>query len=77
MRKVSPDVPPNVGPALAAWRKASHLTQAQIAQAAGVDVSTVHNWERSRSQPLIGHIPRLAAAFQIPSLTLFASMIPQ
>jgi transcriptional regulator with XRE-family HTH domain len=59
---------------LAARRKAVGLSQEQLAEALGVDRSTVVRWERGDTAPQPWHRPRLAAALRISVDDLAALM---
>jgi transcriptional regulator with XRE-family HTH domain len=47
-------------------RKARGLSQERLAQAVGVDTSTVARWERAETDPLAAYRPRLAEALNVP-----------
>jgi transcriptional regulator with XRE-family HTH domain len=50
---------------LAQRRKAVGLSQERLAEAVGVDRSTVVRWERAKTEPQPWHRPRLAAALSV------------
>lgn len=50
---------------LAERRKAMGLSQERLAQAVGVDTSTVARWERGETEPQAIHRPRLAEALKV------------
>lgn len=51
---------------LAGRRKAMGLSQERLAEAVGVDASTVARWERGETEPLAVHRPRMAEALNVP-----------
>lgn len=55
---------------LAEWRKTMGFTQEGLAEAIGVDRSTVVRWERGETEPQPWHRPRLATALAISTDTL-------
>jgi transcriptional regulator with XRE-family HTH domain len=60
------DVPTKaMGAMLRALREAAGLSQDQLAQAAGVPVGTLRNWEYGRREPLLSAAGRLAAALGV------------
>jgi transcriptional regulator with XRE-family HTH domain len=50
---------------LAERRKAMGLSQERLAEAVGVDASTVARWERGETDPLAVYRPRLAKALSV------------
>jgi transcriptional regulator with XRE-family HTH domain len=46
-------------------RKAMGLSQERLAEAVGVDTSTVARWERGETEPLAVHRPRMAEALKV------------
>ena len=52
----------NVGDRLQKARQAAGLSQPQLAEAAGVPVGTLRNWEQGRRVPLLDTAKRVADA---------------
>jgi transcriptional regulator with XRE-family HTH domain len=59
---------------LAERRKAMGLSQERLAEAVGVDASTVARWERGETEPLAVYRPRLAEALNV-SLEEFGELL--
>lgn len=57
--------------ALVLARRGAGKTQAQAAEALGVDPDTVSNWEQARSEPRASQIMRLALFYEVPAGNLF------
>jgi transcriptional regulator with XRE-family HTH domain len=51
-------------------RKAMGLSQERLAEAVGVDTSTVARWERGETEPQAVHRPRMAEALKVPVETV-------
>lgn len=51
---------------LAAARTNAGLTQSQVAEALGVAISTVRNWETGKNTPKIKHACALSDLYKIP-----------
>jgi transcriptional regulator with XRE-family HTH domain len=65
-----------MGNRLSDIRRAKGFSQTQLAEAAGVPVGTLRNWERGRRQPLLEAAARLAAALGV-SLDRLAGLTPK
>ena len=56
----------DLGSRIAAWRKSRGLSQAQLADAVGVSVAAVYQWEgtgESKTKPSADNLEKIAAAF--------------
>nr|DAD71157.1 MAG TPA: helix-turn-helix domain protein [Siphoviridae sp. ctkyH28] len=47
-------------------RKIAKLTQAELAKKVGVSTSTVHNWERFKTEPTVSQAKRIGEVCGIP-----------
>lgn len=47
-------------------RKFAKLTQAELAEKVGVSTSTVHNWERYKTEPTVSQAKRIGEVCGIP-----------
>lgn len=54
-----------IGCRLVRLREKAGLTQAQLAQMAGVPPGTLKNWETGHREPMASALPALAAALQV------------
>lgn len=63
----------NFGANLRAARLAAGLSQADLAQAIGVDRTAISQWELGQSEPRIGRLPALAAALSTTCEQLVAA----
>jgi transcriptional regulator with XRE-family HTH domain len=52
------------GETVAEWRRTCGLTQAELAELVGVDVSTIHRWETGRRVPTARSRSKLVAVLQ-------------
>jgi putative transcriptional regulator len=56
----------SIGSRLKRLRSAAGLTQAALAERAGVPLQTLRNWECDRREPLLGMAAKLARALGVP-----------
>jgi len=61
----------NVKIRLAAVRVNAKMTQAEWAQALGVDSQTVSNWELGKSSPKLKHVQKMAELSGVPMDNIF------
>jgi transcriptional regulator with XRE-family HTH domain len=66
----------SMGERLQRIRLEKGFSQTELAEAAGVPVSTLRSWERDRRQPLLGPAARLAQALGV-SLDVLAGIKPR
>lgn len=53
---------------IATWRRAKGLSQQDLAEAVGVTVAAVYQWEaagRHRTKPSVSHLEKVVKAFRI------------
>jgi transcriptional regulator with XRE-family HTH domain len=62
------------GQVLSQFRARAGKTQAQTAEALGVDPATIANWENARAEPRASHVMRLALFFGIQVVDLFQAL---
>jgi transcriptional regulator with XRE-family HTH domain len=66
----------NMGERLQRLRQEKGLSQSQLADAAGIPIGSLRNWERGRREPLLGTAARLADALGV-SLDELAGRVPK
>ncbi|NUU04135.1 helix-turn-helix domain-containing protein [Herbaspirillum robiniae] len=64
----------SLGQNIAALRKASSLTQHQLATALGVEIETISRYENGRLNTSLDQIDTFATFFNVPVWTLFAPL---
>jgi transcriptional regulator with XRE-family HTH domain len=74
-RHHSPTVNPALAAALVAARERAGKTQTQVAEALGVDVATIGNWEAARTEPKHSQLARLVLFYGVPPAAMFGSVV--